>query len=224
MPTVKKAEYSALQTQFRRRFILWSPFIVIGLGHLTAQIAGLVIGAWAWLPLTIVFWTTLVVFTALGGGQAAIRRLAKPHGSLGWLVLAVAVGFIPFIVFLQNWKLLAPLWIWLPWLLFALINPWLEESYWRGVLLDASKDWKGWKSILYTSTVYAASHPLMWGVNSFANREAIVFISTFMMGVCWAIIYRRTGSLRYAVFSHILVDLFNLSVAIFLNLNIVHTM
>ena len=137
-------------------------------------------------------------------------------------MLAVVVGFIPFIVFLQNWRLLSPVWVWLPWLLFALINPWLEEGYWRGLLMDAASDWKAAKSVLYTSAVYAASHPLMWGVNSFANREWVVLVSTFIMGVFWAIIYRRTGSLRYAVLSHVLVDLFNLSVAIFLNLNIAH--
>jgi membrane protease YdiL (CAAX protease family) len=210
--------------QSRKRLILLSPFLVIGLGHLTAQIAGIWMGAWAWLPLTMVFWTTLTLLIVWGGGRESVRRwLSKPRGSWGWLVLALVVGFIPFIVFLQNWRLLSPLHIWLPWLLFAFINPWLEEGYWRGLLLDAAKEWKPWASVLYTSAVYAASHPLMWGVNSFANRELVVLASTFVMGVFWAIIYRRTGSLRYPVFSHILVDLFNLSVAIFLNLNIVHT-
>jgi membrane protease YdiL (CAAX protease family) len=213
------------RARFSKRLILFSPLIIIGLGHLTARVAGHWLGAWAWLPLTIVFWTTLALFIAVGGGRETVRSwLGKPRGSWGWLLLAIVVGFIPFMVFLQNWRLLAPVWIWLPWLLFALINPWLEEGYWRGLLLDAAAEWKPWLSVLYTSAVYAASHPLMWGVNSFANREWVTFASTFVMGVCWAIIYRRTGSLRYAVFSHVLVDLFNLSVAIFLNLNIAHTM
>lgn len=210
--------------QYSKRFILLSPFIVIGLGHLTAQIAGIWLGAWAWLPLTIIFWTTMTLFIAANSVRDAVRRwFFKPQGSWGWLLLAIVVGFIPFIVFLQNWRLLASGWIWLLWLLFALVNPWFEESYWRGLLLDASADWKPWLSVVYTSVVYAASHPLMWGVNSLANRELIVLISTFVMGVCWAIIYRRTGSLRYAVFSHVLVDLFNLNVVIFLNMNITHT-
>jgi uncharacterized protein len=209
---------------FSRRFILLSPFIVIGSGHLTAQTAAIWLGAWAWLPLTIVFWATLILLIARGGGREAVRRWnASPQGSWGWLVLAVVVGFIPFIVFLLNWRLLASSRLWLLWGLFAFINPWFEEGYWRGLLLDAAADWKPWLSVLYTSAVYAASHPLMWGVNSFANREWVVLASTFVMGVCWAIIYRRTKSLRYAVFSHVLVDLFNLNVVIFLNLNIAHT-
>lgn len=211
--------------QWRKRLILLSPFLVIGLGHLTAQIAGIFLGAWAWLPLTIVFWTTLALLILWGGGPGSVKRwLGKPKGSRwGWFLLALVVGFIPFIVFVQNRQLLSPVGIWLPWLLFALINPWLEEGYWRGLLLDAAAGWKSWQSVLYTSAVYAASHPLMWGVNSFANREIVVLASTFVMGICWAIIYRKTGSLRYPIFSHVLVDLFNLSVAIFLNLNIVHT-
>ena len=212
--------------QLNERFVLLSPFLVIGLGHLTAQIAGIWIGAWAWLPLTGVFWTTLalLIIYGSGGARAAISHwFSKPHGSWAWLLLAVVVGFIPFVVFLMHWRLLAPIWIWLPWLLFAFINPWLEEGYWRGLLLDASADWKPWASVLYTSAVYAASHPLMWGVNSFGNREWVTLASTFVMGICWAITYRRTGSLRYPVFSHVLVDLFNLSIAIFLNLNVVPT-
>jgi hypothetical protein len=56
-------------------------------------------------------------------------------------------------------------------------------------------------------------------VNSALLREPVVLGSTFVMGVCWALAYRRTGSLRWAVAGHVLVDLFNLSVASFLDLH-----
>lgn len=116
--------------QLSKRFILLSPLITIGIGHLTAQIAGVWLGAWAWLPLTIVFWATMAFFIAQGGGREAVSRwLSRPRGSWGWLLLAVVVGFLPLAVFLMYWRLLAPPWLLLCWLLFAFVNPWLEEGY-----------------------------------------------------------------------------------------------
>jgi len=205
--------------QFRQRLILLSPLGIIALGHLTARLAGIALGVWAWIPLVVVLWITWALLIAWGGGKKAIGLwLRRPQGAWGWPILAVAVGLIPLPIFLWNWQLLSPVWVWLPWLAFALINPWLEEGYWRGLLLDAAAKWPGWLSILYTSVVFAISHPLMWGVHSIANRTLEVFISTFIMGLAWGIIYRKTRSLRWAIFSHFLVDVFNLSVAVFLNL------
>lgn len=210
---------------FKKRLLLLSPVVVIAVGHLTAQVAGRWLGVWAWAPLELVYWTMLALLIMWGGGVAAIRRwLGKPKGGWGWSLLSVVIGFIPVWLLLQNWQLLASLWGWLPWLLVALINPWLEEGYWRGLLLDLTKSWAAWASVLYTSLLFALSHPLMWGVHSLANRDPAVVVSTLLMGVCWAVTYRRTGSLRWVIFAHMLVDLFNISVATFLNLYIPPTM
>lgn len=205
--------------KLRRRLLLLSPLVVIAIGHLTAVTAGKVMGVWAWIPLTLVFWTALALLIIWSGGKQAFRRwLQRPQGSRGWSFLAVAVGFIPLPLFLMHWQLLKPATIWVPWLAFALINPWLEEGYWRGVLLDAVAHWPKWAGVLYTSALFAASHPAMWGVNSIANRTPEVVVSTFLMGIAWAIAYQKTGSLRWAIASHVLVDLLNLSVAVFVNL------
>lgn len=203
----------------RQTVILLSPFVVIALAHVTARVTGIWLGVWAWVPVILVFWTTIGWLIAWSGGRESARRwLSRPRGGWGWFVLALVVGLIPAFIFVQNWRLLSPIWIWLPWLLFAFINPWLEEGYWRGLLLDTSAAWPGWLSVSYTSALFAVSHPLMLGVHSLGNRSVEVVISTFIMGVCWALIYRRTGSLRWPVLSHILVDLLNLSVVVFLNL------
>ncbi|WP_394330732.1 CPBP family glutamic-type intramembrane protease [Lacinutrix jangbogonensis] len=34
---------------------------------------------------------------------------------------------------LGNW------YIWLPWIVLTLINPWIEEFYWRGLLFEYTK-------------------------------------------------------------------------------------
>lgn len=207
--------------QLRQRIILLSPFGVIVAGHLTARLAGIVWSVWAWIPLALVLWGLFAALIAWGGGRKSIQSwLRPPQGTWYWSALAIIVGLLPLPLFLMNLRLLSPLSIWLPWLIFALINPWLEEGYWRGLLMDTTRPWPAWMSILYSSTLFAANHPLSWGVHSIANRHPITFASTWIMGLVWAIVYRKTGSLRFAILGHVLVDLFNLSVPVFLNLYI----
>ncbi len=203
----------------RQLFVVLSPVGIIALGHLTALFAGSVLGVWAWVPLNLVFWSLFALMIGFSGGKESIQHWVRaPQGAWGWSAIALVVGLIPLPIFLLNWRLLSPIWIWLPWLLFALINPFLEEGYWRGVLLDATSRWPSWLSVLYTSLLFALNHPLTLGVNSIANRHPATFISTLIMGVVWALVYRKTKSLRFPVFAHVLVDLLNLSVPVFLNL------
>ncbi len=61
--------------------------------------------------------------------------------------LALPALFIP-TVFLPSLPLLDRAWIVALWLLLALINPWLEEGYWRGLLMDATDRWPGWLAVL----------------------------------------------------------------------------
>ncbi|MGH9942688.1 MAG: CPBP family glutamic-type intramembrane protease [Pyrinomonadaceae bacterium] len=111
--------------------------------------------------------------------QSMVKQAAR---FLGLVAVSRGCRLSPVHCFLQNWRLLSSVWIWLPWLLFALINPWLEKGYWRGLLLDASAKWKTWASVLYTSAVYAASHPLMWGVK-FTGEPAVCGMPCFR--TCW---------------------------------------
>jgi len=201
-----------------KRLILLSPLGIIAIGHLTARLTGMVLGVWAWVPLTVALWAMFALMIAWGGGREAIKRwLRAPQGAWGWSALAVVVGLIPLGVFLRYWKLFPSAWIILAWLLLALINPPLEEGYWRGLLLDNTASWPGWLAVLYSSFFFAINHPLTFGVYSIANRNPVVLISTFVMGVVWGVTYRNTRSLRWTIFAHCLTDLLNLSVLAFLN-------
>ena len=207
-----------------KRLILLSPLGIIVVGHFTARLARAVLGPWAWVPMIFVVWAMFVFLIAWGGGQEAIRRwLRAPQGGWGWSTLAVVVGLIPIGVFIWNWKLFPSVWIVLLWLLFALINPPLEEGYWRGLLLDTTTSWPGWLAVLYSSFFFAINHPLTLGVYSIANRHPVVLLSTFVMGVVWAVTYRKTRSLRWVIFAHFLTDLFNLSVLAFMNIYLPHS-
>jgi hypothetical protein len=59
------------------------------------------------------------------------------------------VLFIP--VFLLNFRSLNQSWIISSWLAVALIDPWLEEGYWRGLLMDSARGWPGWLVVEYTT-------------------------------------------------------------------------
>jgi hypothetical protein len=133
-------------------------------------------------------------------------------------VLAIVVGLIPLRVFILNWRLFPSAWIVLAWLLFAAINPPMEEGYWRGLLLDNSTRWPAWLGVLYSSLFFAANHPLTLGVYSIANRHPAVLISTFVMGLAWGAAYHKTRSLRWTIVGHFLTDLLNLSILAFLNI------
>ena len=205
-------------TKLHQRLILLSPLAVIAIGHIIARLTGSVLGVWAWIPLTLSLWGMFALLIAWGGEREAIWRWSRPpQGAWGWSVLPIVVGLIPLPLFLLNWKLLDSAWLGLAWLIFALINAPLEEGYWRGLLLDKTSSWPSWLSVLYSSFFFAINHPLTFGVHSIANRHPITTVSTFIMGLVWAVVYRKTGSLRWAVIAHILVDLFNLSILAFLN-------
>jgi len=192
---------------------------VITLGYLTAKIAGHYLGVWSWIPLTLVIWVSMATITIWATTKSTFNNWLKPpKGKWGYSLLALLIGFLPLPLLLFHWQLLLPTEIWVSWLIFALVNPFIEESYWRGLLMGAASKWKPWQMIGYTSFFFAASHPIIWGVNSVANATPEVFISTLIMGVVWGIVYHKTQSLKWVIISHILVDLFNLSIPIFLNL------
>ncbi len=209
---------SISEDKLRQRLIFISPLAIIAIGHVTARAAGAVLEVWAWLPLTLILWGLFALLIAWGGGREAVRRWARPpQGAWGWSGLAIVVGLIPLPLFVLNVRRFDSPGLVLAWVIFALVNPLLEEGYWRGLLLDRTAGWSGWLSVPYSSFFFAINHPLTFGVHSIANRHPVTMISTFIMGLIWAIVYRRTGSLRWTVLAHFLVDLFNLSVLAFLN-------
>lgn len=201
-----------------RTLVILSPFLIITINVIVAIVFGRIIGKWAFIPIILIQWGIFIFFILRFGGSKAIRKwLQQPTGSWGWTLFALSMALIPFPLFLAYAHTLTPWTVWLPWLILALFNPWLEEFYWRGLLLDYTIEWKKWQSILFTSLVFSLNHAV-FGINSEINSGFGVVISTFIMGVVWAIVYQKTNSLRWCIFAHFLVDTFNLSAPAFLDL------
>ena len=207
-----------MELKNKRRLVLLSPFVIIAINFVTAVIAGDIIGKWAFVPIILIEWCLFMAVVLWAGGIDSVKKwLRPPLKKRGYLILALLSGCIPIPIFMMHYQLLAPVHIWVPWLVLALVNPWIEEFYWRGLLLEYSSHWKLWQAILFSSFVFALNH-LVFGINSELNQGLTVFVSTFVMGLLWAIVFKKTLSLRWVIFAHFLVDIFNLSVPSFLDL------
>ena len=200
------------------KYVILSPFLIILINCITAFTFGKLIGKWSFIPIIFLEWLMLLFFILKYGGQASVRRwLKKKNIHWGWALVNSIIGILPLPLFLTFNHLLDNWTIWLPWILIALVNPWLEEFYWRGILMDFTKKWNGVLAILFSSILFSANH-LIFGINSELFRSYELIISTFIMGIVWAMTYKKTNSLRWVILSHFLVDFLNLSAPSFLDL------
>lgn len=202
----------------KKEIVVASPFLIIAVNFGIAFLFGSIIGKWAFIPVILIEWT-LFLFFIFKFTEKTTRKnwLQKSKGSFGWTLFAVFIGLLPLPLFLLHYETLNIWQVWLLWILLALINPWLEEFYWRGLLLEYTKNWSNWIAILFTSSLFALNHAV-FGVNSVLNSGITVIISTLIMGVVWALVYKKTNSLRWIILAHFLVDFLNLSAASFLDL------
>ncbi|MGM7635198.1 CPBP family intramembrane glutamic endopeptidase [Bacillus sp. Hm123] len=207
-------------TNRKRNFILISPIVVILLGFITATICSKVIDEWAWVPLAIVYWGSLSICIKCFKGDKQVKDwLKKPQSSKIIVFFTLLLGLFPMSVIMTNYELFNSTWLVALWLLFAIINPFFEELYWRGLLLDAAmKLFPKWIAVAYSTIFFVLSHPLMWGVFSIANAHYHVFIYLTILGVVWSYTYFQTQSLRWVMLSHFFVDIGIMTVPVFLNL------
>ena len=202
----------------KEKIVIASPFLIIAINFMIAFLFGTIIGKWAFIPIILIEWSIFLYFIFRYTEKETRKKwLQKSKGSFGWNILALFIGLLPLPLFLMHYETLKIWQVWLPWILLALINPWIEEFYWRGLLLEYTKNWSNWTAIFYTSLVFAINHAV-FGVNSELNSGLTVIISTFIMGIIWGLVYKKTDSLRWIILAHFLVDFFNLSASSFLDL------
>ena len=196
-----------------------SPLALIAICACIQLIAGRYLGVWAWAPTMLGFWSVIAVLLHRYPDPARSRqRFRRPSGSLFWSVLAVLAGLLSLHGFSGHWTLLSNTPLIAAWLVFALVNPWFEESYWRGLIIDSTASWGKFASLLYSSAWFAVSHPLIWGIYSLPLRKPEAVGALFFVGLIWGLAYQRTGSLRWCVAGHMLANLFGLAALVLLNL------
>ncbi|MDX9991780.1 MAG: CPBP family glutamic-type intramembrane protease [Anaerolineales bacterium] len=176
----------------------------------------------AWLAL-LGYHLGILLFLGLNrafGRFRALRLVLHP----GWAALAGALSYLAGLLLYLGWDelllpadssvslaslgLTAPTW---PWFIayFALVNPWLEETYWRAWLSGRSQYpvpedfWFGGYHLL-----------ILWPFVSL-GWMALAFVILSAAAWFWRQIFRQTGSLLIPVIAHTLAD-FSILTAVYL--------
>ncbi len=207
------SDYGALvaaTNAFKRRIVLLSPIVVVGLGFVLARVTVSIWGAWSWIPVIIYYWGVIAALIAWIGGRRAVLCWLQPSQAGRWiwvwrvLALVVPALFLP-TAFLSSLASMAGWWVVVSWFGFGAINAWIEEGYWRGLLMDAASGWTGWLAGSYSAICFGASHPLIFGVQGEDAMMGIAgVLGTLIAGLIWGLVYRQTSSLRLPILGHFL--------------------
>jgi len=196
---------------------IFSPLLILFITQASAIILGKFLTDLVYIPIILIYWAVLA-FILLKYGRDHIRHwLQKPQGHWGWLILAGLVSLSSLPLFLQHYDVLRNLSVLIPSIIFFLINPWLEEFYWRGLLIDVTGKWPAWISILYSSILFTLWHSAFaW--YSTGVRSLSFYLPVLILGLVMALIYKNTKSLWPVILSHMLINMLNLGIPVLMNM------
>ena len=191
--------------------------VIIIIGFIVAIISNQIIGEWAFIPLAIVYWTT--IFIVVSPKRDTLSKIIS-HNPIKLRYIAIA--FIPvsfcIVSFVWGIQYIDGTILIILWIVFAIINSFAEELYWRGYFLDIFKGNPVFKIFLST-ILFSLSH-MMWGVFSITIRSHIMIMPLLIMGLTWGYVYHKTRNLKWCIIAHFFVDIMTLSVWVFLNIYI----
>ncbi len=182
----------------------------------------------SWIPSFGVYYLSIEICLWLAKKRLNITVNPKrfqllPLPRLKYLAIGVILpSIIPFGVFISNYKMVP--WAYFAYIfVFAFVNPFFEETFWRGLLINLKIS--ALKRQLISALLFSFSHYFLWGSYWLSNPRVLIptCITTFIMGWCWMWFYQKDGRLMYPILSHIIVDIFNLSIAVFLGIKLANT-
>jgi membrane protease YdiL (CAAX protease family) len=213
--------------QIHKWIALLSPVLIIAIGHLVARLSNGLFGQWAWIGYFPIYWGMLLFFIFILNENTPLSWFKKSQGSYWLTLLAIGIGLISFpALLIPNFKVMNSVSFIILWLSFALINAPIEEAYWRGFILDKTRHLPRAFGVIYSTVLFTAVHPINLGV--FSNIQAFNTAKPFalipflliliVLSLVYCLLYLKTKSLRLPVLSHILTDLGNLSIFLFMNM------
>jgi len=200
------------QVKYRRWKIFISVSVLLSGGHILAkQLSNNKQTAWIFVTLFYAAWIILSLLLLLKVRD--IKEMFSESKNRTWnLVFVPVVALFVIFIFVPNLALIK----WDYWLLLnciiCLVNPFMEEIYWRGLISKISN--VPLFSFIFSSLTFAASHSLVFGVNSPGVAGSIGFAGAFLVGGLFWISYYKTKSLRGCVVNHFLIDLAGMAVFI----------
>ena len=198
-------------------FFIISPVLILFITQATAVIIGKFLDDLVYIPIILIYWAVLGIILFKYGPDHIRYWLQKPQGHWIWLIIAGLISFSSLPLFLQHYDILRNLSVLIPSIIFFLINPWLEEFYWRGLLIDVTEKWSAWISIIYSSILFTLWHTAFaW--YSTGVRSLSFYLPVLILGLVMGLIYKNTKSLWPAILSHMLINLLNLGIPVLMNM------
>lgn len=190
---------------------------VIGIGVLVSFVFSRFIHEWAFIPLALTYWGSILFVTRYK--LTEIRDLFQVRqGSKAIKILTYVPCLFCIVSFVWGLSVISidPLLCVLT-IIFVIVNPIMEELMWRKYMMD-HLTYKPVFKIIISTVLFTISHPLMWGIFSVTIRSTIMIVPLLVMGIIWGISYDKLKSIKHCIIAHGIVDLFNLSIWVFLNL------
>jgi membrane protease YdiL (CAAX protease family) len=201
----------------RKSIVVFSPIVIILICQLIPFLWGKDLEARIFIPILLTYWILIGALVFIYGRTSLKKWLGKPQGHWIWAILLILLGLANLPFFLSNVSVLGKASLLIPHILFILINPWLEEFYWRGLLIDETTHWKPWMANVYSTVLFTIYHTsYAWHAELFRGIPfyAFIIVSAFIMVVS----YQRTKSLWWGIICHFLTNIFTLSIPVFYNL------
>jgi membrane protease YdiL (CAAX protease family) len=181
-------------------------FSIIGLllsGHTVALLVADWRLGWLYASLYYAAWITASIILLVTSEE--LRQLFRSDTHRAWYLLPSILALPLFLyIFIPNRHVFELDGLLAFHILLCLINPFLEEVYWRGLVSKFSRN--PVVSFLVSTTGFAAGHPLIFGVNSVGASGWIAFAGTWIAGAALWVCYYKTKSLRGCVLAHLLID------------------
>lgn len=211
-----------MMVSFKANFLLTTlPVLVLVLTKATVLISiNYFPSELSWIPSFIGYYSSilLAIYISKKYLSLPIRQILptsfKPIPPYGLLLVTIIIpALLPITAFITQIKSV-PFEFIIYIIIFSCINPIFEEMFWRGLLIFLPGN--NFFRISYSASLFSFSHFFLWGY--WFKSPMILFptlISTFIMGVAWMWFMHKQKNLWYPIVSHFLVDIFNLSVAVY---------
>jgi uncharacterized protein len=203
------------------RLLMIVPFVLLAMLTVIAVTIGQIIGVWVWVPICIVYWSSMAFLSLRIAGIDGVKNMfGASKGNTLWpiLTIAMALALIP-MQLLPNIQVFAKFWVVILTIIVAICNSFIEEIFWRGMYIDFVNGIPVWIRISYSALLFSSIH-LPLAVTSIASRYPPLYVSLFALGILWGNTYHKTKSLRWPVITHFMIDIFTLCVPVFMNIYI----
>lgn len=203
-------------------FYFTLPVLVILFNHFIAKVLLPVYREWTWIVTTLVYWSTLWIGITFLKYKIGVdfRSWWKFHEKpRRWTILSLLGGLLTLSLLFRYGNVLskeAPAFV-LVWMFYALVNPFFEESFWRGFVIDYPIQMKIGFKISYSVLFFTICRTWIYGVFTSNMISTPILAATFISGLIWGLHFRNTRSLSGAYAGHVLFDLTALTTYLYMD-------